>query len=159
MRSKRLGYLVKTARGVTIELIGNTDRVSESTVRVDASSPELAFKIVRSLIPEGPTVPEHFVVLYLNTLRQLLEARVISIGTISATLVHPREVFSPVLSLGASSIVVAHNHPSGNLDPSAEDTALTRRLRQAGDILGIELADHLIVSESSYYSFKEMGRL
>lgn len=159
MRSKRLGYLVKTARGVTIELIGNTDRVSESTVRVDASSPELAFKIVRSLIPEGPTVPEHFVVLYLNTLRQLLEARVISIGTISATLVHPREIFSPALSLGASSIVVAHNHPTGNLNPSTDDFSTTRRLRQAGDILGIELADHLIVSESSYYSFKEMGRL
>lgn len=102
---------------------------------------------------------EHFVMLALNARRQLLKVETVSIGTLSASLVHPREVFSPAIMAGAAAIVCVHNHPSGDPSPSAEDREATRRLQRAGELLGIPLADHVIVSESSFFSFRESGIL
>jgi len=102
---------------------------------------------------------EHFLVLCLNARRQLLRIETVSVGTLSASLVHPREVFSPAISHGAAAVVAVHNHPSGDPSPSAEDREATRRLQRAGELLGIPLADHVIVSESSFFSFRESGLL
>lgn len=98
---------------------------------------------------------ENFVVFYLDTQNCLIERQIISIGTLNSSLVHPREVFEPAISFHASHIIVAHNHPSGNLNPSIEDKKITERLVEAGKILGIEIIDHIILSKSGYLSFQE----
>lgn len=102
---------------------------------------------------------EHFVAFYLNSRSQLLQFETVSIGTLSASLVHPREVFAPAISQSAAALIVAHNHPSGDCTPSSEDKDATRRLSRSGDLLGIPLLDHLIVSEAACFSFKEHGLL
>ncbi len=98
---------------------------------------------------------EHFVVFYLDTRNQEIKRDIVSIGTLNYNLVHPREVFEPAVKNLAASIIVAHNHPSGCLEPSDEDLALTRRLVHAGKLLGIELLDHVIVARGGFCSFKE----
>lgn len=95
---------------------------------------------------------EHFVVLYLNARNQMVHKETISIGTLNASLVHPREVFYPAIECLAASIIIAHNHPSGDTNPSEADIALTRRLEDAGKLMGIEVRDHLVVIEKDYLS-------
>lgn len=95
----------------------------------------------------GPDPREHFLAFYLDAKGAILAAHVVSIGTATASLVHPREVFGPALMLpGCSALVVAHNHPSGDVSPSAEDHAAHRRLHRAGTLLGIELLDAVVFS-------------
>lgn len=100
---------------------------------------------------------EHFVVFFLDTRNQEIKREIISIGTLNYNLVHPREVFEPAVKNLAASVIVAHNHPSGCLEPSDEDLSLTKRLTQAGKLLGIELLDHVIVAKTGFSSFKEKG--
>ncbi len=100
---------------------------------------------------------EYFFVFYLDTKNQEIKNEVISIGTLNSSLVHPREVFEPAVKNLASQIIVAHNHPSGNLQPSKDDIELTKRLVSAGEILGIEVIDHIIFSKDGYFSFKKEG--
>ncbi len=102
---------------------------------------------------------EHFVGFYLNARHQLLARTMISVGSLSASIVHPREVFVPAVAGSAAGVIVAHNHPSGDPEPSPEDLAVTRRLREAGDLLGIELLDHLVVAERGYVSLKSRGAI
>ena len=98
---------------------------------------------------------EHFVVLYLNAKNQLVHKETISMGTLNANLVHPREVFEPALKHSAAQIIAAHNHPSGDPKPSEDDMDLTKRLTEAGKMMGIEIMDHVIISKNSRFSFKE----
>jgi len=100
---------------------------------------------------------EKFVCLSLNGAHELLAVRLVTIGLVNRTIVHPREVFADPLLDRASAIAVAHNHPSGNLNPSAEDSDITRRLKAAADILGINFLDHVIFSETSFFSFRQEG--
>ena len=93
---------------------------------------------------------EHFVVLTLDGANRLIEKRIITIGTINASLVHPREVFADAITDRAAGIVVAHNHPGGTLEPSGPDIVVTKRLRAAGELLGIRLLDHIIVTANSH---------
>lgn len=102
---------------------------------------------------------EHLLAFYLNARSQLVHQETVSIGTLSASLVHPREVFSPAVSHSAAGIIVVHNHPSGDCSPSPDDRDTTRRLCRAGELLGIPLLDHIIVSGSSSFSFREHGLL
>ena len=95
---------------------------------------------------------EHFVVLYLNARNQLIYKETISIGTLNASLVHPREVFKPAIENLAVSIIIAHNHPSGGTNPSEADIALTNRLLDAGRLMGIELRDSLIITNNDFSS-------
>jgi DNA repair protein RadC len=88
--------------------------------------------------------------LYLNSRFQVIHEEVISIGSLTANIVHPREVFQPGLEHGAVAVIVAHNHPSGSLEPTMADEAVTAQLRQAGVVLGIELLDHLIIAGEAY---------
>jgi len=98
---------------------------------------------------------EHFVGFYLNSRHQVLRRDIISIGSLNASIVHPREVYLPAIAISAASLVLAHNHPSGDPTPSEEDLAITRRLHEAGRLLGIELVDHVVVARDAYASFRE----
>ncbi|PMC35512.1 hypothetical protein CJ195_19085 [Bacillus sp. UMB0899] len=102
---------------------------------------------------------EHFVVLGLNTKNEVLFRETIFIGSLNASIVHPRETFKYLIRRSCASAVVAHNHPSGQPDPSREDIEVTKRLSEAGKILGIDLLDHIIVGAQSYVSLKEKGYL
>jgi DNA repair protein RadC len=98
---------------------------------------------------------EHFVVFYLDSRNQEIQREIISIGTLNESLVHPREVFEGAIKNNASSIIIVHNHPTGNVEPSMDDLSLTKRLVEAGKILGVEVVDHIIVSNLNVFSFKE----
>jgi len=98
---------------------------------------------------------EHFIALYLNARNQLVYKETISMGTLNANLVHPREVFEPALKHSAAGIMVAHNHPSGDPKPSEDDLEITKRLVEAGKMMGVELLDHVIIATSNHFSFKE----
>ncbi len=102
---------------------------------------------------------EHFLCLSLNGANEVKFVRTVSIGLVNRTLVHPREIYSDPIKDRAAAIVIAHNHPSGNLEPSQEDIEITGRIKQAGEILGIQLLDHIIFSENAYYSFLEEGKI
>lgn len=102
---------------------------------------------------------EVFLTVTLNGAQEVLAIRPITIGLLNRTLVHPREVFAPALEDRAASILLAHTHPSGALDPSREDREATTRLAQAGKLLGVEVLDHLILSATGYYSFRENGEV
>ncbi len=98
---------------------------------------------------------EHFLCVSLNGGNEIIQIRVISIGTINKTIVHPREVFSHALMENASGIIIAHNHPSGNCTPSEEDLRTTETLSECAELLGISLLDHIIFTRTSYFSFLE----
>lgn len=100
---------------------------------------------------------EHFIAIMFNGNNEVIDSKVITIGLLNRTVVHPREVFAPAIEMRAAAIAIAHNHPSGNLEPSDEDKATTDRLVEAGKILGIKVLDHLVFSTKGYYSFLEHG--
>lgn len=102
---------------------------------------------------------EHFLCASINGANEVLNIRVVSIGLVDRSPVHPREVFADALADRASAVIVAHNHPSGGVEPSPSDVAITAQLKAAGEILGIELLDHIIFNRTEYFSFLEDGRL
>lgn len=102
---------------------------------------------------------EHFVCLYLNTKNQVLQKTTVFIGSLNASIVHPREVFKEAFKRSAASIICLHNHPSGDPSPSREDIEVTKRLVECGKIIGIEVLDHIIIGEHKYISLKEKGYL
>ncbi|MBA2871612.1 DNA repair protein RadC [Anoxybacillus calidus] len=100
---------------------------------------------------------EHFVCLYLNTKNQVIHRKTVFIGSLNASIVHPREVFKEAIKRSAASIICAHNHPSGDPTPSREDIEVTKRLAECGRMIGIELLDHLIIGDRKFVSLKEKG--
>lgn len=100
---------------------------------------------------------EHFVCLYLNTKNQVIHKQTVFIGSLNASIVHPREVYKEALRRSAASIICLHNHPSGDPAPSREDIEVTKRLSECGKIIGIDLLDHLIIGENKFVSLKEKG--
>ena len=100
---------------------------------------------------------EIFCIVVLDARNQVLGVNTVSIGSVSASIVHPREVFRPAILMGASSIILSHCHPSGDPSPSKDDIELTRRLLKAGEILGIEVLDHIIIADTQFLSLKEKG--
>ena len=102
---------------------------------------------------------ECFVVVTLDGDHEVIRVREVTRGIVNRTLIHPREVFWGAVRDRATAVVIAHNHPSGNVDPSAEDVDVTNRLAEAGRVMGILVLDHVIVSRSGYYSFLEEGRI
>jgi len=110
------------------------------------------------LLPQYGNRPvEQFGVLLLDTKRRVIRTIVLSVGTLDASIVHPREVFGAAASAGAAGVVLFHNHPSGDPKPSPDDVELTRRLAAAGELMGIDVIDHLILADVRYFSFKEEG--
>lgn len=102
---------------------------------------------------------EHFLALHLNSKNHLICLEIVSIGSLSATVVHPREVFKSALLSSAAALIFLHNHPSGDPVPSNEDREITKRLQQAGELLGIRVLDHLVLGGSSFHSFADQGQL
>jgi len=98
---------------------------------------------------------EHFVAIYLNARNELLFRKHIFIGTLNASLVHPREIFSEALRHNAASVILVHNHPSGDAEPSQDDLEITKRIIEAGKIMGIDVLDHVIITKNKIFSFKE----
>ncbi len=100
---------------------------------------------------------ERFLALYLDSRHRVLAVEIVSIGSLNASLVHPREVFKPAVVLSSAAIIVAHNHPSGNAQPSGDDLELTARLDRCGELLGVTLLDHLVVGDGEIVSIREYG--
>ena len=118
--------------------------------------PADAARVLLSLLECEPV--EVCVLLLMNTKNRLLAVHEVGRGTLDSCIVHPRDVFKAALLANAAGVIVGHNHPSGDPDPSADDVALCARLRSAASIIGIELLDFVIVGDGRYYSFKEAGR-
>ncbi|ADK82577.1 RadC family protein [Sediminispirochaeta smaragdinae] len=116
------------------------------------TSPADVLPLVRHLADRPQ---EQFLALSLNGAHEVIKLRIISVGLVNRTLVHPREIFAGCVKDRAAALICAHNHPSGNLQPSAEDHEVTRRLTASGEILGIPLIDHIIFTQEGYYSFLE----
>ncbi len=102
---------------------------------------------------------EHFCALLLNTKHQVLAKETISIGTLNSSVVHPRELFKAAIKRSASAVILVHNHPSGDPTPSREDREITRRLQDAGSIIGIEVLDHIVIGDNRFISFRDKGML
>lgn len=118
------------------------------------SSPE---EVIRYLDAIRDQPQEHFVALTLDGGGNIITSRVITVGLLNHSLVHPRETFRGAILDNAASIIIAHNHPSGSLEPSSQDIAITRQIKEAGQIIGINLIDHIIVSKKGHVSLRERG--
>ncbi len=139
----------------TCSLVRDGNIKADNGIMPDALA---ASKIFRAVI--GDADREHFAVAVLDARRKVIGVQIVSVGTLSASLVHPREVFKPAILLSGAAVVVCHNHPSGDPSPSSEDRECTRRLQRAGEVLGIPLADHVVIGAgTSFYSFREGGLL
>ena len=139
---------------VSIKLVKESSFLYEER---KVSSPETATKLFGRFFEDLDR--EKFVVACLNTKNEVNCVEIISIGSLNASIVHPREVYKTAIISNAASIIVAHNHPSGHTQPSKEDINITKRLREAGELIGIPLIDHLIIGGEKTYSFKESGEL
>ena len=145
-----------------LDVIRRVDLVAEPELTGEYSqacdTPAKALAILRPLI--GGKTREHFAVLLLDVRSKPLGVMIVSIGTLSASLVHPREVFQPAILANAAALIVSHNHPSGDPAASPEDKEATRRLVSAGKLLGIPVLDHVILGAGeAYFSFKDWGLL
>lgn len=144
---------MRTVTRYRIALVREAD--TQVPPRANLSSPRGVFRFMQEFLADADR--EEFVVLCLNTRNDLLGYNVVSVGSVNASIVHPREVFKAAVLLNAASIVIAHNHPSGDPAPSREDREVTRAIAEAGRILDIPLDDHVIVGEERYFSFKDAG--
>ncbi len=116
--------------------------------------PEDVFKAARDILSARK---EHFLTFHLNARNQVIARDTVSIGSLNASIVHPREVYEPAVRNSAAALILVHNHPSGDTDPSDDDLALTRRLVQVGELLGISVLDHIIVGRRGFTSLKQQG--
>jgi DNA repair protein RadC len=119
--------------------------------------PEDVFDLMKSSFQDLDR--EHFKVVHLNTKNQVLKIETTAIGILSSSPVHPREVFKEAIKMSSAGLILAHNHPSGDPSPSQDDILLTTRLREAGEILGIQVIDHVIFGDNRYVSLKERGQI
>lgn len=118
-------------------------------------SPEDGYNLLKLFLEDKDR--EHFIVVSLNTKNQPVSINVCHIGSLNASIVHPREVMKSAILSNAASIIVGHNHPSGLPEPSKEDIEVTKRLAEAGKIIGIDVLDHIIVGDETFISLKEKG--
>jgi DNA repair protein RadC len=131
---------------------------SQASERKKVDSPATAAHVLQQYLDGVDR--EHFVVLLLDTQNQIIGIHTVTVGTLDASLIHPREIFKTAILANAASILLAHNHPSGDPTPSAEDRMVTRQLAEAGVTMGIEVLDHIVVGDvHRYYSFREAGTL
>ena len=139
----------------TITLVRESSVEVEDTIARDSTTARNIFMPLFQGVDR-----EQFVVLALDAKHKVIGLNIVSIGSLVSSIVHPREVFKSVILLNAAAVIVAHNHPSGDCSPSPEDHALTKRLREGGELLGIPILDHLILSDDgTFVSFADRGLL
>jgi DNA repair protein RadC len=149
--------MARAAQVLAAVELGRRTLVRGVTERPRLSSPR---QLATYLLPQFGAQPvEQFGIVMLDTKHRLIRVKVVSVGSLDTTVVHPREVFREAASASAAAIVLFHNHPSGDPTPSADDLVLTTRMVNAGDIMGIDVIDHLILADQKYYSLVESGRL
>ena len=144
---------IKAALELSKRLEGDAGERQKPMVK----SPEDVVKIVKSQLKGKKK--EHFLVLCLDTRNRLINCKPVSMGSLDTSIVHPREVFKEAVSSSAASVIFVHNHPSGDPEPSKEDVELTKRLVKAGEIIGIDVLDHIVVCDRSYLSLKAKNLL
>lgn len=148
------------AKAITIAAaleLGRRKKETGNSERVVIKSSQAAYEVLKAFLSDLPH--EEFWILMLNRANAVLKSECVSKGGINATLVDARLIFKPALLHGASSIVLAHNHPSGNLKASEDDIRLTKKLREAGKLFDITVFDHIIIGENNYYSFADEGMM
>lgn len=151
---KGMGLAKATQIAAAMEL-GRRVALSQFHERPQIRSPEDVYQLMHiQLLGERR---EHFLAVMLDTKNRVVRTETISIGTLDSSLVHPREVYRVVIREGAACWIAVHNHPSGDPTPSPEDIAVTRRLKEAGELIGVELLDHLIIGDGNYTSLREKG--
>ncbi len=133
-----------------VMLVRDNTRIETETKFIN--SPDDVNKIIQSYL--NGVDREHFVIVLLNRKNGIIGINTVSVGDLSSSIVHPREVFKPAIVAGAASIIICHNHPSGDPTPSSQDLLVTKRIKAAGDILGIEVLDHIIIGDGCYASLK-----
>ena len=149
---------VGQAKAVQLKAVAELARRLSETREAErplVDSAEAAAALVRPSLVDQPK--EHVVALLLDQRRRLIRMARIAVGSLSASLVHPREVFKEAVAASAAAVLLAHNHPSGDPEPSEHDVALTRRLAQAGALMGIEVVDHLIIARRGVTSLRAAG--
>lgn len=139
----------------SIELGKRINREIDTLSKVKLNGSKLVYDYYRQRI--GDKRQEYFYCVYLDNAKNIIKDKLLFIGTINYSVVHPREVFKEAYLLSASGIICVHNHPSNNILPSREDLAITNTLIEAGNLLGIKVVDHIIIGENNYYSFLENG--
>ena len=137
--------------------LGRRQDLAPEVGQYSISDPSGLVKAIRKSIQDK--AKEHFKAILLNTRNKIVAISTISVGTLNSSLVHPREVFKDALAHSASSIILAHNHPSDDPEPSDDDISVTRRLVEAGRLMGIDVLDHIIITRQGYTSLKEKGLL
>jgi DNA repair protein RadC len=149
--------LARAAQLLAAVELGRRTVANAAGTRAQMTSPRV---VAEFLLPQyGNRRVEQFGVLLLDTKHRVLRSTVLSVGTLDASIVHPREVFREAVAAGAAAIVLFHNHPSGDPEPSSEDTRLTERLMAAGVMMGINVLDHVILGDARYFSYREKGTL
>jgi DNA repair protein RadC len=147
--------LAKAAQIKACFELGKREGLEAELKNFDIKDPESVVKAIRASIKEK--AKEHFKLILLNPRNKIIGISTISIGTLNASLVHPREVFKDAIMHSAASVVLAHNHPSGDPEPSEDDLKITKKLVDSGKILGIEVLDHIVIGKNNFCSFKERG--
>ncbi|MFH0768569.1 MAG: DNA repair protein RadC [Chloroflexota bacterium] len=137
------------------ELANRLEGYPETGKRLPVKTPDEVVTLVRGRLRGRKK--EHFLLLLLDTRGQLIKLSEISVGSLDTSIVHPREVFKEAMSASASSVICVHNHPSGDPEPSEDDIKLSKRLVQAGEIVGIDVLDHVIIGDKAYLSLKSKG--
>jgi DNA repair protein RadC len=151
---KGIGIAKAAQIKAAFELAKRQDLETDLT-HLDIRNPEAVVKVVRAGIKDK--AKEHFKLILLNTRNKIIGISTISVGTLNASLVHPREVFKEAVVRSASSVILVHNHPSDDLEPSDEDIRITRRMVEAGRIMGIDVLDHIIITKLHFLSLKATG--
>lgn len=140
-----------------IELGKRINQKFNNINQIKIVSSESVFEYYKNIL--GDKKQEHFYCVYLDTKNKIIKDKLLFVGTINESLVHPREIFKEAYLLSASSIICIHNHPTGNVMPSKNDIIITNQLKSVGNVLGINVLDHIIIGKDEYYSFLDNGKL
>ncbi len=133
--------------------------VQEKALEYSVPKITSASDVYHALAEYSTKMQEHFMMITLDGASRVIEKRVIFVGTLNQSMVHPREIFKPAIEDGCAGVIIAHNHPSGTLEASRADIQITQRLKDVAKLVGIELLDHVIISKNGYYSFSDEGLL
>jgi len=138
------------------ELHKRMNRKQDKIVDVRITTPEIVYDYYKNIVNENQ---EFFYCLYLDSSKKVLKEKLLFMGTVNQSMVHPRDIFKEAYAVNATAFICVHNHPTGDVRPSREDRIVTQRLNEIGELMGIKLVDHVIISENKYYSFLENGKI